>query len=120
MKTINGMRFFNGTPHPIRFQDRNGVEVVVEPDEVINARPVEMQVKGWTDEIEFVRPEFEATDEGWNVIYQACEQGAQIILGSIIAAQAYPGEIVGIIQIEGQGRCAPAERIYRSDKFSMF
>lgn len=45
---------------------------------------------------------------------------AEIIIGSIIAAQAYPGKVCAMIPAPGHERVPPAEKRMRTDKFTIF
>ena len=128
MQTLpNGVTVFNATPHEITFWDENWADVVVvAPDTVINAIPTErpitcMQV-GNTDweNVWFVKTVFLPNDMGFTTIARAYEMGADVIIGSIIAAQAYPGKVVAMIPCVGFERVAPAEKRMRPDKFTVF
>jgi hypothetical protein len=43
-----------------------------------------------------------------------------MIVGSIIAAQAYPGSIKAMIPCEGYERVPPTEKRMRPDKFTVY
>lgn len=43
-----------------------------------------------------------------------------IILGSIIAAQAYPEEVFGMVPVPGYERVTPDQKRMRCDKFTMY
>lgn len=119
MDEINGLNFFNGTPHSCRFEV--GSEVVeVPPDELINARPLEAKVSGGPPGVQFVTTKFVGDEAGREVIARARAAGANIILGSIIAAQAYPGDVVAMVPAPGYERVPPAEKRMRADKFTVF
>lgn len=51
-------------------------------------------------------------------IEQKCPGG--IIIGSVIAAQAYPGRVCGLVAAKGYERVAPAEKRMRLDKFNIY
>jgi hypothetical protein len=129
MKTLtNGLTVFNATPHPITFWREDWPEpVIVESDEVINAVPVERPVSsagvgpaGYEDTIWFVMTIFEGNETGEEIIRYAKDCGADVIVGSIIAAQAYPGHVVAMIPASGYERVAPAEKRMRPDKFTIY
>ena len=89
---------------------------------LLNARPAEKQVSEL-----FVRTEFQGTEEGVALLDELERAWADtgrsetlVILGSIIAAQAYPGRVVGMTPVPGYERVAPAEKRMRSDKFTIF
>ena len=119
----NNVAVINSTPHPVTMQDMITGELRSVPTSVlVNARPVEKQVSAL-----FVKTEFEGTPEGAALISEInaawTETGRPetlVIVGSIIAAQAYPGEVVGMCPVPGYERVAPAEKRMRSDKFSTF
>ena len=130
MKTLpNGLTIFNATPHVIRFWREDWDEPVeVKPDEKVDARPVELraaQPRTVSDnighqEIEFVNTQFAPTPEGLEIVKQAIEDGADLIVGSIIAAQAYPGVVVAMTPAPGYERRPPAEKRMNPDKFTVF
>ena len=121
MEEINGLRIFNGTPHPITFWDEgwDGV-VVVQSDATISAAVHESLVPSHIPGIEFVTTEFVGTDEGDGVVNSAQAAGADIIIGSIIAAQAFPGQVVAMVPCKGFERVPSAEKRMRWDKFTIF
>lgn len=118
----NGVAVVNTTPHPISFLD--GEQVITVPsssDLIINASPCEKQV----DEI-LVKTAFIPTSEGSDIIEKIGEapmpEGAtrRVIIGSIIAAQAYPGAVVGMTPAPGYERVAPAEKRMSIFKFTVY
>lgn len=124
----NGLRVFNATPHAITFWCEDWTEVVsVATDEIINARPVETpygclqpdDAPDW-ENVWLVKTEFVGDDAGREVIARAREAGAEIIVGSIIAAQAYPGDVVAMVPAPGFERVPPAEKRMLPGKFTVF
>lgn len=120
MKKINGVAFFNATPHTCRFIDRRGGVVELDPDVIVSAKVVETLVGHGPSGCELVRTEFVPTAEGHEIIAQARAAGAVIIVGSIIAAQAYPGDVYAMVPALGYERVPPAEKRMRADKFTSF
>jgi len=125
MMEIKGIKIFNATPHPIRFWDPSMPEPVeVPPDEVINARATEEVVGQFTTPgggvVTLVKTVFLPTPEGWKVVRQANEQGADVIVGSIIAAQAYPGHVVALVPAPGYERVPPEQKRMLPDRFTVF
>ena len=135
----NGLIVFNATPHPLRFWHPSWPEPVeVPPDEVINARRVEKVVQRFaippalpstwsyydreagTEVVEFVTTTFVGDTEGEAIIERAFAQGAHVVVGSIIAAQAYPGRVVAPVPAPGYERAEPAKKRARPDKFVVF
>ena len=120
MKKINNLNFFNATPHNIALWGEGCDEpIIVTPDTKIDARAVETTVRRASN-FTLVKTEFVGTDEGRSTIVAAKAAGADIILGSIIAAQAYPGEVFAMISCDGYERVAPQEKRMRFDKFTTF
>jgi len=122
MKRIDGVDIVNTTPHSIRFQASSGDLVEIEPDPgiLISARPVEEEV-GRRGGATLVCTRFVGTDEGRAVLDRLERDfpGAMIV-GSIIAAQAYPGRVVAMAPAPGFERVPPAEKRMRPDRFTVF
>lgn len=75
----------------------------------------------------FVKTVFISTPEGTEAIRDIEDtfKGTEcpdrlVIVGSIIAAQAYPGKVVGLCPVPGYERVAPSEKRMRCDKFTIF
>lgn len=124
VKFSNGVVIANATPHPVNIQDMAGeIKVVPQCGLLINARMEEEAV----NEL-FVRsvPHADATGEAAIAeIHDAFANseyydGKLIIIGSMIAAQAYPEEVVAMTPVPGFERVAPAEKRMRCDKFTIF
>jgi hypothetical protein len=112
----------NTTPHPVRFQNSDGDVFEVEPCGVlVNARPVE-EFAGWhTSGAELVRTRFEADPASEEALSRLeAENPGAIIIGSIIAAQAFPGRVLAMVPAQGFERVPPAEKRMRDDKFTTF
>ncbi len=145
MKTLpNNLTVFNATPHSITFECPDcwgeGISwesdceychdgtIAVDPDEVISAEIVERVVTNPREkrglnhikDVEFVTPEFVRTDEGRKLVTGAYAAGADLIVGSIIAAQAYPGDVVAMVPALGYERVPPEEKRMRADKFTCY
>ena len=115
------MMIINTTPHPINFRNEDGGEFEVKTHCIINAGVKEKTVKN-ENGIEFVKTVFVPTEEGWEQIRKIKEEFGNdvIIVGSIIAAQAYPGEIVAMTPAKGFERVPPAEKRMNPKKFTTF
>ncbi|MGB9804648.1 hypothetical protein [Desulfofundulus sp.] len=117
---INGRTYINTTPHPINF-DCNGEIVTVPPSGVvINASPKE-EVVAVRDGVELVRTVFVGTPEGHARLDEIEEHfpGA-FVVGSIIAAQAYPGRVLAMVPAPGFERVPPDQKRMRLDKFTVY
>lgn len=120
----NGMVVVNSTPHPITMQDMDTGELVAIPvSELINAKVEETAVSDF-----LVKSTFVATQEGEETInmfedifkQEFPKERRLIIIGSIIAAQAFPGRVFGMTPVPGFERVPPAEKRMRNDKFVTF
>lgn len=120
---IGPIKVVNCTPHSIRFQGLNGDLVEVAPSGIaLAATPVEKFV-GEIENVSFVKTAFKPSEDGIKDIkaLRRRYRNANVqIIGSIISAQAYPGEVVSMIPCEGFERVPPAEKRMRADKFNMF
>lgn len=124
-ETTNGtILMVNTTPHPLNIQDKDGnVQVVPNnPEWVINASTQESVVAPF-----LVKTVFKGTPEGLQKITQIEDWAKEnyptdvlIIVGSIIAAQAYPGKVFGLTPVPGYERVAPTEKRMNCDKFTTF
>ncbi len=117
------MKIINTTPHVIRFQGSADGEVrEIEPCGVlVNARPVEEPAGSHPSGAELVRVRFEAdpaSEEALDRLEQ--ENPGTVIVGSIIAAQAFPGRVLAMVPAPGFERVPPAEKRMRDDKFTTF
>jgi len=145
MKKLPGtLVVFNGTPHPVDFfcarcygageyessgnqeicPDCQGCGYVrIESDAVISASISEEAVETTAylkkKGLRLVKPIFCPTDDGREIIRAAYADGADVVIGSLIAAQAYPGEVVALIPALGYERRPPAKKRMRQDKFTV-
>ena len=118
----------NTTPHPVRFLDPATNEPVEIPSAawaLVNAQAVEIAHQ--SGEPDLVSTRFVGTDEGEALISSALDwahkahPGTRVrVVGSIIAAQAYPGQVVGMVGAPGFERVPPAQKLMRVDKFTAF
>lgn len=124
VKFTNGVVIANTTPHPVNIQDMTGeIKDVPQCGLLINARMEEEVV----NEL-FVRsvPRADATGEAVIAEIRSAFANSEycggklIIIGSMIAAQAYPEEVVAMTPVPGFERVAPAEKRMRCDKFTVF
>jgi hypothetical protein len=119
------MKIINTTPHPIRFQNRAGeVHYVYEVPPcgiLINARPVEEPAGTHPSGAELVRTRFVADPASEEALTKLERENPDaIIVGSIIAAQAFPGRVLAMVPAPGFERVPPAEKRMRDDKFTTF
>ena len=129
-KIIDGKCVVNTTPHSITFQTLKG-DVVVVPTSVkdgertsewvVNASAVETPVAG-----DLVKTEFRGTPEGLKVLDEieawASANGIENlrVIGSMVAAQAYPGRVLGMCPAPGFERVPTAQRRMTTQKFTVY
>lgn len=117
---IKGRRYVNTTPHPINFGYEDNVIVLPCSGHVINAQAQEVTVIE-DNGVEYVTTQFVRNEEGENLIKKIKEVYPDaIIIGSIIAAQAYPRKVVALTPCKGYERVAPSEKRMNLDKFTIF
>lgn len=115
----NGVRVINTTPHPITFLDGDRIVEVPPSGVLINARPVEEVVREGAPTL--VRTAFVGDPESEEALSRIeKEYPGVLVVGSIIAAQAYPGRVVAMIPAPGFERVPPDEKRMRTDKFTTF
>ena len=112
----------NTTPHPITMMNSDGEVVTVPTTVLVNAKAEEKTVSKFLVTTEFIK-----TQEGEEVIekiksaYKETDRQEElIIVGSIIAAQAYKGDVCGMTPCAGYERVAPSEKRMNCDKFTVF
>jgi hypothetical protein len=115
-------KIINTTPHPITFQNANGEVYQVPPCGVlINACPVEEPAGTHPSGAELVKTSFVADAASAEALSKLeNENPGAIIVGSIIAAQAFPGRVFALVPVPGLERVPPAEKRMRDDKFTVF
>ena len=123
-KFSNNVVVVNTTPHPITFQNPE-MKLVSVPvcDLLINASANSINAGEF-----FCKTQFQGTDEGKEIIRaienwfsETYHEGETlVIIGSMIAAQAYPGQVFGMVAVPGYERVAPAEKRMRCDMFTTF
>ena len=115
-------KIINTTPPSITKMGKDGNVYTIEPSGVpINARPIEESAGFHTSGAELVRTRFAADEASEQALTRlwSWEPGCYIV-GSIIAAQAFPGRVFAMVPAPGSERVAPAEKRMRDDKFTVF
>jgi hypothetical protein len=115
-------RIINTTPHACTFQGADGSVYEVPPCGIlVNARTVEEKSGVGPGGVELVKTRFVAdpASEQDLAALEAKNPGS-IIVGSIIAAQAFPGRVLAMVPAPGFERVPPAEKRMRDDKFTVF
>lgn len=116
------MKIINVTPHPVTLQDQAGRVYTIEPCGVlVNARPVEEPAGLHPSGAALVRTRFVADPASEEALSRLeAENPGAVIIGSIIAAQAFPGRVFAMVPAPGFERVPPAEKRMRDDKFTTF
>ena len=112
----------NVTKHPIRFQSVAGeVYEVASSGVVIDARFEEEVVGSHSSGVTLVRARILPTPAAEAELskLEAAHPG-ELIVGSLIAAQAFPGRVVAIVAAVGFERVPPDQKRMRDDKFTVF
>lgn len=114
----------NTTPHSITFQSPQGLVYVVDPcGTLINAKADEVEVGQHRTQsgVTLVQTKFTADPVSSDALSKLeIEHPDAIVVGSIIAAQAYPGRVFALVPVEGYERVPPDQKRMRDDRFTVF
>jgi len=116
------VNIINVTPHTINFRTEKGEEFEIAPSGVVVAAVVVEEAAGFhASGAKLVRVRF-VPDEASTIAIEKLEQEypESIIVGSMIAAQGFPGRVVAMIAAQGFERRPPAEKRMRPEKFTTF
>lgn len=115
-------KIVNVTPHPLNFLNSDGTEIVVPPSGVvINATATDEAAGSHASGAELVRARFTGNAEASTALDKIeVENPGAVIVGSLIAAQAYPGRVYGMVAALGFERKPPAEKRMNPLKFTTF
>ena len=120
------MIVFNTTPHSITFRTPGGRDIILESCGILNAAVVEEVVKTADCDVELVKTSFKETDDAEQFIEKLEAIGRKdhigtAIIGSMIAAQAYPGRVYAMCPFSDEYlRVPPAEKRMSLTKFTVF
>lgn len=115
-------KIINVTPHALNFRNADGSEFEVAPSGiVINATPLDEVAGAHPSGAELVRVRFVANDEAISALEKIeAENPDAVIVGSMIAAQAFPGRVFGMVAAPGYERRPPAEKRMNPERFTTF
>ncbi len=117
------IKIINTTPHAVTMVTLETGEVYSVPPcgTLINAKPVEITGYGKRCGATLVSVRFVA-DEANTAMLEKLEQENPnaIIIGSMIAAQAFPGRVLAMIAAPGFERVPPDQKRVRDDRFTIF
>jgi len=120
---IDGMNIINTTPHEITFLSSSDEVIKVPPcGYLINAKVIETEV-GNKGKATLVKSQFIADDESENIlslIEEAYGDSDYVVVGSIIAAQAFPHRVFGMTPVSGYERVPLQEKRMNPLKFTTF
>ncbi len=115
----NGVTIINTTPHPITFEDDGNLVFIPVSGILINAKVIETIVKSGIPTL--VKTSFVSSEEDEKKLQQIEKDFPGIIpIGSILAAQAFPGRVFAMTSMPGFERVAPAEKRMNPNKFTIF
>lgn len=112
----------NVTKHPIRFQSATGEVYEVAPSGVvIDAWFEEYAVRIHPSGATLVRAEIVPTPAAKGELARLEKNHpGELIVGSLIAAQAFPGRVVALVAVQGFERVSADQKRMRDDKFTIF
>lgn len=117
------MNIINTTPHSIRFQRAVDGEVFEVPPcgILINAKVTEVSAGTHPSGAELVKVVFTGDEANTAALdkLEADNPGA-VIIGSMVAAQGFPGRVLAMIPAAGFERVTPDLKRMRDDKFTSF
>src|SRR5262245_9332539 len=116
----NGITIVNVTPHDLTFVTVDGgVEAAPRSGAVLSAAATETLTV--ENGVEFVTPTFMPSPDGEGLLAQISQEcPGVLVVGSLIAAQAYPRRVVAMVAAPGFERVPPAEKRMRPDRFTRY
>ena len=119
---FQGNIYINTTPHSITLKSTLTEEEFILPASgvLINSKPEE-SVVGGNGSIKFVQTTFTSNHEDYvklNILNDMFP--CAIVIGSIIAAQAYPKRVYGLIPYPGLERVPVDQKKMQAEKFTIF
>jgi len=119
---FQGNIYINTTPHSITLKSTLTEEEFILPASgvLINSKPEE-SVVGGNGSIKFVQTTFTSNHEDYvklNILNDMFP--CAIVIGSIIAAQAYPKRVYGLIPYPGLERVSVDQKKMQAEKFTIF
>jgi len=116
----SGRKVVVTTPHSVTLGDEEKSFVIESSTVLINASIVEEEV-ATENGVTFVTTNFQGDAETLSLLKTLHEKCPGIIvIGSVVAAQAYPGLVCGLIPVKGFERVPPDQKRMRYDKFTIF
>jgi hypothetical protein len=112
----------NTTPHIINFKNSDGTEFEVRPcGVVISATASEESAGMHPSGASLVRVRFTASPEQVSALEKIeVDNPGSVIVGSIIAAQAFPGRVLAMVPAKGFERVPTDQKRMDPNKFTTF
>lgn len=120
---VNGVKVVNTTPHPIRLTNEElTLDITVQPSGIlINAGVETTPTYSCVDNVTLQMTEFIADKETKETIQDfLSEYPDVIIIGSLIAAQAYPGLVVAMVAHPDFMRVPPQEKRMLYNRYTVY
>ena len=114
---LNGVKLLNATPHPIKFVDGDSLVELPTSGLVVSAKAETIDA-GEFGGAKLVKTRFNGDNEMAALLDEAKDHGI-IVVGSIIAVNAYPGKVYGLVPAPGFERVPPAEKRFLADTFNV-
>ena len=121
--TVKGVKVVNTTPHPIRLTDDSlELDITVEPSGVlINAKAQTVEAYSSVEGVSFQMTEFVADKETKLALQDFLSRHSDVVIvGSLIAAQAYPGLVVAMVAHPDFMRVAPQEKRMLYNRYTVY
>lgn len=121
--TVAGVKVVNTTPHAINMVTPDlAVQVTVPASGVlINAKPIAVPVDSGIVGVQFQRTSFDADADTMDVLKAFKTANPDVVvIGSLIAAQAYPGLVVAMVAHPDFARVAPADKKMLIDTYTVY
>lgn len=116
----SGTVIYNVTSHDLHFYVDGKRPVVAPTDGIVNAAPETADVLV-NNRYTLVSVKFNPIASGWEVINRIKgERADALIVGSMIAAQTYPGDVVASVPYHGSRGFSQFKKLIRSDRFTIF
>ena len=106
---IDGVKLCNTTPHPATFGDESGVFGSVPTSGLTVSATAKASQAGEFGGASLQRTSFEGNSENEAILNELKANGI-VAFGSIIAMNAYPGLVYGLVPVKGFERVPPQEK----------
>ena len=115
---VNGVKLCNTTPHPATFGDESGVFGSVPTSGLTASATAKASPAGEFGGASLQRTSFEGNPEN-EAVLKALKANGILAFGSIIAMNAYPGLIYGLVPVKGFERVPPQEKRMQVKQFNV-